>query len=80
MNVGDIPVTMEAVRLSPQPGDVILVKPQRDFLTPNQAREIHEMLQAYLPDHTVCLIPFAADLAMLTAQDLAYLMEEDETE
>ncbi len=78
MNLGDVPVTLEAVRISPRPGDVILIKPQQDNLTPNQAREIQRMLEAYLPDHTVCLIPFTADLAVLHAEDLAYLMEEDD--
>lgn len=80
MNTEDIPVDLEAVRLSPRPGDVILVKPQRDFLTPIQARHIQEVLEAYLPDHRVLLIPFTADFALLSAEDLAYLKEEDETE
>jgi hypothetical protein len=80
MNVADIPVALEAVRISPRPGDVILVKPQRDFLTTYQARAIQETLEAYLPDHRVCLIPFSADLAVLSAEDLKYLMEEDDTQ
>lgn len=78
MSIVDIPV-LDATRIDLRPGDLVLIRPHDGMvLTPRQARDVQDWLQEFIPDHRVCVLPFAADLALLSAEDLAYLTEEDD--
>lgn len=58
--------------------DVLLLVPLDSSLTPNQAREAQAYLRGELPECRLIVIPFPANLAVLSIADLEEILKEED--
>lgn len=78
MSILDKISPVEGERLEVKPGELVVARPRDVSLTPNQAREVQDYLRTFIPEIPWLVLPFAADLSVLSKAELEQLLGDAE--
>lgn len=62
-------ITIEVARMTPQPGDVIIVRIPEPTYSNQLAAQLHEWMRGDLPDNRVWVLPGSVDITLVDATD-----------